>query len=83
MSIKLYQEGGMSLLKPRKRGRKAGTKRSLSNEEESRIQKLICEKRAEQLKMNFALRTRRAVKHLIAVKFGIELSIRCVGDYLK
>lgn len=81
-SIKLYQDGGMTALKPRKRGRKTGTERSLSSEQESRIQQLICEKRPEQLRMNFALWTRGAVKHLIAVEFEIELSIRCVGDYL-
>lgn len=81
-SIKLYEEGGMAALKPRKRGRKTGTQRSLSSDQESRIQKLICEKRPEQLKMNFALWTRGAVKQLMAAEFGIELSIRCVGNYL-
>lgn len=81
-SILLYKAGGTTALKPKRRGRKGGTKRALSDEQELRIQKLICEKRPEQLKMDFALWTRSAVRRLIAAEFGLELSIRCVGDYL-
>ena len=81
-ALKLYKQGGTSALKPERRGRKVGTERSLSVEQEKRIQKLICEKRPEQLKMNFALWTRGAVMELISKEFGLELSIRCVGNYL-
>lgn len=81
-ALKLYEQGGASALKPKRRGRKAGTKRSLSVEQEQRVQKLICEKRPEQLKMNFALWTRGAVMELIRKEFGLDLSIRCVGNYL-
>lgn len=81
-ALKLYKQGGISSLKPERRGRKVGTERSLSIEQEQRVQKLICEKRPEQLKMNFALWTRGAVMELISKEFGLDLSIRCVGNYL-
>ena len=38
----------MSALKPKTRGRKSGMCRTLSAEQEKRIQQLICEKRPEQ-----------------------------------
>lgn len=81
-ALKLYKQGGASALKPKRRGRKIGTERFLSVEQEQRVQKLICEKRPEQLKMNFALWTRGAVMELIRKEFGLDLSIRCVGNYL-
>lgn len=81
-SIKLYEEGGISALKPKKRGLKSGMGRTLSEEQETRIQQLICEKRPEQLKMDFALWTRAAVKELILCEFKVDLPIRTVGDYL-
>ena len=55
--------------------------RTLTEEQELRIQKLICEKRPEQLKMDFALWPRGAVKELIQRELGFGLSIRAVGDY--
>ena len=81
-ALKLYEEGGAAALKPKIRGRKSGMGRTLAQEQELRIQKLICEKRPEQLKMDFALWTRGAVKELIQRELGFELSIRAVGDYL-
>jgi len=79
---KLYEAGGAAALKPKNRGRKGGTCRTLTEAQEQRIQKLICEKRPEQLKLKFALWTRGAVKDLIRDEFAVDLSIRCVGDYL-
>jgi transposase len=81
-ALKLYEEGGTSALKPKTRGRKSGMGRTLTQEQELRIQKLICEKRPEQLKMDFALWTRGAVKELIQRELEFDLSIRAVGDYL-
>lgn len=81
-ALKLYEDGGATALKPKTRGRKSGMGRTLTQEQELRIQKLICEKRPEQLKMDFALWTRGAVKELIQRELGFELSIRAVGDYL-
>src|SRR5690606_4008458 len=50
--IRLYETGGAAGLKPGSRGRREGDKRSLSEEQEWRLQRLICDKRPEQLKMN-------------------------------
>ena len=81
-ALSLYKEGGASALKPHRRGRKGGMCRTLSEEQEMHIQKCICEKRPEQLKMNFVLWTRGAVKDLIRQEFGLILPVRTVGDYL-
>ena len=81
-ALKLYKAGGIAALKPKTRGRKSGMGRTLTSEQELRIQQLICEKRPEQMKMDFALWTRGAVTELIVREFGVDLSIRTVGDYL-
>ena len=82
-AIDLYEAGGTPALKPKERGRKSGEGRKLSAEQEAHIQKLIVEKRPEQLKMEFALWTRAAVGQLIEREFKIALSVRGVGKYLK
>lgn len=70
-------------LAPARRGRRAGEARALTNEQETRIQRLLCEKRPEQLKMVFALWNRAAVKQLVEHEYGIQLPVRGVGNYLK
>lgn len=82
LALDLYEEGGMSAIRPMKRGRKTGTGRSLSAEQEQAIQRTICDRRPEQLKMDFALWSRAAVMHLIERDYGIKLSVRGVGNYL-
>jgi transposase len=82
-AIDLYEAGGVAALKPKPRGKKSGEGRSLTPEQEAHIQKLIVEKRPEQLKMEFALWTRAAVSQLIEVEFQIKLSVRGTGKYLK
>ena len=74
---------GMSALAPAKRGRRRGEDRALTAEQETLIQRLICERRPEQLKMDFALWNRTAVRQLIERECGITLSVRGVGNYLK
>lgn len=78
-----YEAAGVASLKPKDRGRSPGDGRSLSPEQEAHIRRLICEKRPEQLKMEFALWTRGAVMELISRECGISLKIRAVGNYLK
>jgi len=51
-------------------------------EQEAHIQKLICDKRPEQLKMDFFLWSRSAVMQLIEQECGLELGVRTVGKYL-
>jgi transposase len=80
--IDRYEEGGLAAIKPAARGKQQGDGRELTPEQEVAIQRLICDKRPEQLKMTFALWNRAAVSELIEREYGIKLSIRCVGNYL-
>jgi transposase len=77
------EDKGMSALSPQRRGRREGEDRTLSLEQEALIQRMICEKRPEQLKMEFALWSRAAVGQLIERECEIKLSVRGVGNYLK
>jgi transposase len=54
----------------------------LSETQAKEIQKLICDKSPDQLKLAFALWTRKAVQGLIQQRFQIVMPIRTVGDYL-
>lgn len=81
-ALNLYESGGMSALKPAMRGKKRGTGRSLTAEQEQAIRMTICDKRPEQLKMDFALWSRAAVMQLIEREHGIKLHVRSVGKYL-
>lgn len=82
-AIDLYDEGGAAALTPKRRGRHGGVGRSLTHDQEHQIQRTICDKRLEQLKMDFALWNSAAVAELIQREFGIRLSVRGVGNYLK
>ena len=81
-TIERYDEGGAAAIKPARRGKRAGQGRSLSVAQEASIQRTICDKRPEQLKMEFALWSRAAVMQLIERECGITLSVRGVGTYL-
>ena len=82
VAIDLYEAGGMTALKPGARGKKLGSGRRLSAEQEQALQKIICDKRPEQLKMDFFLWSRPAGQELIERECGITLSVRAVGHYL-
>jgi transposase len=77
-----FEAGGVAAIAPAARGRRSGMGRSLSTEQEAAIRRTICDKRPEQLKMDFALWTRAAVMQLIERQCGIALSVRAVGNYL-
>ena len=81
-AIDLYEEGGMAAIKPATRGKRTGEGRTLSEEQERCIRQIICDRRPEQLKMEFALWSRAAVMQLIEREYGIKLSVRGVGNYL-
>ena len=74
-ALRLHGAGAAATLKP-------GSGRSLSPEQEQNIAQTICDKRPEQLKMDFALWSRPAVRQHIELSLGIKLSIRAVGNYL-
>lgn len=64
-------------------GRKLGEARHLSPAQEGMIRKKIMDKTPDQLKMSYALWTRKAVKELIEQETRVAMPIRTVGEYLK
>jgi len=60
-AIDLYEAGGWSAIRPTRRGRARGDGRVLSQVQEETIQRMIMDKRPEQLKMDFHLWSRGAV----------------------
>src|SRR5664279_694580 len=81
--VSAYQIEGPGAILSAKRGRKAGGNRSLSSTQETAIQKMITDKTPDQLKLPFALWTRRAVCELVEARFGFRLPERTCGEYLK
>ncbi len=81
--VEAFKDGGKAALKLGTPGRKLGEKRQLTAEQEVHTQRCICTKRPEQMKMDFALWSRHAVRLLIQQEFGKLLPIRTVGEYLK
>jgi len=65
------------------RGNKFGNGRTLTMKQENKIKKLIVDKYPDQLKFDYALWTREAVKLLIEKECKIVVPIRTVGEYLK
>jgi transposase len=82
-AIKRYSAAGVTALKPAARGKKQGSGRMLNEAQEAAVRQIICDKRPEQLKMEFALWSRAAVMQLIERECGIKLSVRGVGNHLK
>lgn len=80
--IAVAETGGLAALKPKAVGRKNGQKRKLSQSQEELVQRLICDKRPDQFKMEFALWNRAAVGQLIEQECGVKLPTRSVGNYL-
>jgi len=78
-----YKAEGSKAFKNKKRGRKYGEQRTLSPDQEREVQKLIQDKTPDQLKMAFALWSRKAIKELIYRLYSVKMPIRTVGDYLK
>lgn len=81
--IKRYKAHGVSALKAQKRGLKTGMCRHLTTPQEQRIRQLIIDKAPDQLKLSYALWTRKAVMELIHQETGLKMPIRTVGEYLK
>ena len=83
MIVNRFKEDGMRGIESGRRGRRAGSCRTLTPEQEEQIQRMICDKRPEQLKLDFALWTRAAVMLLIERECGVCIPVRSVGEYLK
>jgi transposase len=65
------------------RGNKLGNGRTLTTQQENKIKKLIVDKYPDQLKFDYALWTREAVKLLVGKECKIVMPIRTIGEYLK
>lgn len=76
-------QGQVAAIKGKPRGRQFGEDRHLSSAQEKEIQKKIIDRRPEQLKLDFALWTREAVRMLIQQEYHFTMPIRTVGEYLK
>jgi transposase len=81
-TIDLFDAGGWAGIRPALRGRNKGDGHVLSQAQEDAIQRMIIDKRPEQLKMDFSLWSRAAVGQLIEQEFGIKLQVRSIGKYL-
>lgn len=81
--LKQFDDKGVNGLRHLTRGRSLGEKRKMTLEQEKQIQRLIIDKCPEQLKLPFALWTRKAVQELIKKQFTMFLPIRTIGEYLK
>lgn len=77
-----YQRGGLKAIKPGIRGRQIGAQRTLLQEQERAVQVLLVDKNPLQLKLPFALWTRDAVRMLIKQRYGLEIPVRTISDYL-
>ena len=80
---KSYQERGSKGFASKKKGVKSEDKKLLNVEQEKAVQRMIVDKMPDQLKLDFALWTRKAVKELVEQEFGIVLAITTMGDYLR
>jgi len=80
---KNYKENGFRGLSTKKRGVKSEDKKLLSTKQEQEIQKMIIDTMPDQLKLDYALWTRKAVKELVEREFGVVLAINTMGDYLR
>ncbi len=80
---KLYKRDGAAGIKLKKRGTKPGERRTLTADQEYELQRMLIDKTPDQLKMPFALWTRKAVQELIDHLWSIKMPIRTVGEYLK
>jgi transposase len=75
-------EGEASMISGKARGYEVGKHRQLTAVQESDIHTLIIDRMPDQLKMDYALWTRKAVRDLIEAQTGIHMPIRTVGLYL-
>jgi transposase len=76
------EHGTRSLLRD-ERGRAVGDGRTLNAAQEKEVRRLIAHRLPDQLQLPFALWTRKAVAQLLATRFGLQLPVRTMGEYLK
>ena len=77
------RDHGLQALVRDERGRKTGQGRTLSAAQERGIRRLILDQTPDQLKLPFALWTRKAVGQIIQRRYGLRLPVRTLREYLK
>jgi len=82
-AMQAYERGGWSAVAVPIVGRPVGSGRQLTAEQEKKIQQLIQDRTPDQLKLSYALWTRQAVSELIEAVYGVRLTVRNMGKYLK
>lgn len=82
-AMQAYERGGWKAVEVPIVGRPSGSGRMLSAAQERKIQQLIQDQTPDQLKLTYALWTRQAVSELIEVLYGVRLTVRNMGKYLK
>lgn len=81
--MKAYRKGGSKALKAKRQGRPPGTGKRLKGWQAGIVVRTITDNTPEQLKMSFLLWTRESVQQFIEERFGIQVSARTVGRWLK
>jgi transposase len=81
--FKKYERDGPEAIRFKKRGRKRGSGRTLSPEQEKEIQNIIRKNCPDHLNLPYALWNRVAIQQLVKLRFSINIPIRTVGEYLK
>ena len=80
---KAYAEAGIAGIKPRKRGRREGEKRTLTPEQEKDIQRIIVDKTPDQLRFKECMWTRKNIREFILEKYKIAMPLSSLGYYLE
>lgn len=78
-----YQQGGWRVVPVRRSGRPQGSGMILTEAQQKQTQRLIADKMPDQLKLPYALWSRKAVALLIKEQFGVVLPERTMTDYLR
>lgn len=74
---------GEEALKQHRRGQPVGQRQLLQGTQAAIICNIIRDNCPDQVKLPFALWTREAVQRLIFERFGIQLAVRTMSDYLR
>jgi transposase len=78
-----YIREGSSAIKLGQRGRRYGGSRRLLKEQEIELKRLLVDKMPDQIKLPFALWNRDAIRLAIKQRYGTDLPLRTITDYLK
>ncbi len=79
----LYKKKGWLALETRRTGRPEGSGHLLTDEQQGETQRLISDKMPDQLKLPYALWSRKAVRQLIKERYGVELAARTMTEYMR